>query len=741
MSESVSDTALARKASVIRALQKVIEDASGLELNGTSPDTTFLELGLDSLLLTQVTFALKKEFAISIGFRQLLEDLPNLDLLAEYLLKEVPQLVPDAPPAPLDPLPTAPPVASGQPAEVPAAFVAAIHRISATNPDSIQGVVQQQLLLMQQQLLLLGLAPAGAAPEFGTTAAPQEAVALLSATPVATRAPTTSATARSDEANDAPVSAKAPAHYLEGDEPPRSVRYDTKKAFGASASTHTTDAQELSTRQREKLDALIQRYNAKTKGSKAWTEQHRDALSDPRIVTGFRPLIKELIYPIVAVRSSGARLWDIDGNEYIDALNGFGSNFLGHASKVVSDAMKQQIDAGYEIGPMQPSVGACADLVCELTGADRAAFCNTGSEAVMGALRIARAVTGRQRVAMFSGSYHGIFDEVLVRGTRRFQPIPAASGIMPESVTNALVVEYGTPESMEILKAQAGDLAAVLVEPVQSRRPDFRPVEFLRELRQVTERGGCAYIWDEVITGFRIEPGGAQAHFGIKADLATYGTVLGGGMPMGVIAGKREWMDALDGGSWTFGDDSVPTVGATYFAGTFVRHPLSMAATRATLEHLKQRGPELQRGINARTERLAETLNTYFQRVGAPVKIKYFASLWKIFQLEDHPQQDLLFCFLREKGIHIWDGFPCFLTDAHTDADVDQIINAFKGSIEEMQSAGFYPESTRDTTPSSFNATQPPVPGARLGRDEHGNPAWFVPNPNQSGKYMKVEMQ
>jgi glutamate-1-semialdehyde aminotransferase len=385
--------------------------------------------------------------------------------------------------------------------------------------------------------------------------------------------------------------------------------------------------------------------------------------------------------------------------------------------------------------------------VCELTGHDRAAFCNTGSEAVMGAMRIARTVTGRNLIAVFSGSYHGIFDEVIVRGTKRLRSVPAAPGIMPESVENVLVLDYGTPESMALLKERAGDLAAVLVEPVQSRRPDFQPVEFLRELRGVTEKAGCAYIWDEVITGFRAHPGGAQAHFGVKADLATYGKIVSGGMPMGVIAGRRAWMDALDGGFWQFGDDSAPTVGVTYFAGTFVRHPLAMAATKATLEHLKARGPALQRDLNAKTDRLAGTLNAYFKERGAPVKIKHFASLWKAFQLEDHPMQDLLFCFLREKGIHIWDGFPCFLTDAHSDADVDGIIDAFKASVAEMQEAGFYPApaeparpAAKALTPPVFDASKPPVPGARLGRDPSGNPAWFVPSPSEPGKYMKLEL-
>ncbi|MBK6812859.1 MAG: aminotransferase class III-fold pyridoxal phosphate-dependent enzyme, partial [Sandaracinaceae bacterium] len=175
---------------------------------------------------------------------------------------------------------------------------------------------------------------------------------------------------------------------------------------------------------------------------------------------------------------------------------------------------------------------------------------------------------------------------MIVRGTKSLRSIPAAPGIMPGAVQNVLVLDYGTDETLNVLRSRAGELAAVLVEPVQSRRPDFQPREFLHEVRRITEQSGSALIFDEVITGFRLHPGGAQAHFGVRADLATYGKVVGGGQPIGVMAGKREWMDALDGGGWQFGDASVPTVGVTYFAGTFVRHPLALAAANASLDYL-----------------------------------------------------------------------------------------------------------------------------------------------------------
>ena len=196
-------------------------------------------------------------------------------------------------------------------------------------------------------------------------------------------------------------------------------------------------------------------------------------------------------------------------------------------------------------------------------------------------------------------------------------------------------------------------------------------------------------------------------------------------------------MDALDGGFWQYGDDSMPTVGVTYFAGTFVRHPLALAAAKAVLQHLKAKGPGLQREMNARTEALASQLNGELVRLGAPLKIKQFSTLWKAFYLEEHPFGDLLFYMLRDRGLHIYDGFPCFMTTAHDEASVRQIVNAFRDSIVEMQESGFLPAAPKSEE-AVRDAAKPPVPGARLGRDETGAPAWYVAHPEVPGQFVKV---
>jgi glutamate-1-semialdehyde aminotransferase len=278
------------------------------------------------------------------------------------------------------------------------------------------------------------------------------------------------------------------------------------------------------------------------------------------------------------------------------------------------------------------------------------------------------------------------------------------------------------------------------VEPVQSRSPEFQPVEFLKELRKITSESGTALIFDEVITGFRVHPGGTQAMFGIRADLGTYGKVIAGGMPIGVIAGKKEFMNALDGGTWQFGDDSTPEAGVTYFAGTFVRHPLALAAAKASLEYMKAKGPALQEGLTVKTKRMVDALNSICKQHGLPLFVAQFGSLWKIKFKEDVPYVELLFTLMREKGIHIWDGFPCFLTEAHTPEEVDQIIKKFEESVQELVAAEFLPslKITNENKDQHQVIDKPPVPGAKLGRDLQGNPAWFISDPGRPGKYMQV---
>lgn len=676
-----------RKDLLIKRIKELLETASGIEMQGMTPVMSFLEMGFDSLLLTQVALNLKKEFGLPISFRQLAGEYGNLDLLASYLDANLPA---ETLPSP-QPIPSAAPIA--------------LVGTGGNNP--VINLISQQIQLLAQQVALLqGNVPAGT---------PVTAPIQIPTQPTA----------------------GFPENGLSTEE-----QAELKKPFGATAKIERQTTT-LTERQQTFLDQLVINYNKKTLGSKNSTQQHRTYMADPRVVSGFRPLTKEIVYSIVVNRSSGCRLWDIDGNEYIDVLNGFGSNMLGYQPPVITEAIHEQIEKGYELGPQHALAGPVCNLICEFTGFDRAALCNTGSEAVLGAMRIARTVTGRSLIVAFSGSYHGINDEVIVRGTKKLKSFPAAPGVMPEAVQNMLILDYGTDESLEIIRARANELAAVLVEPVQSRRPEFQPVEFLKAVRQITASSGTALIFDEVITGFRVHPGGVQALFGIQADLGTYGKVIGAGMPIGVIAGKKQFMDALDGGFWQYGDNSSPQAGVTYFAGTFVRHPLALAAASASLEFMKAQGPSLQQGLNNLTSRLVEGLNRVCKEYGIHLYAVSFGSLWKLKTKEDIPYTELVFTLMRYKGIHILDGFPCFLTMAHTDREVNLIIEKFEETISELTDAGFFVSHSQENRSDNEKykiLEEPPIPGARLGRDRDGNPAWFIVDPNHPGKYKKLNL-
>jgi acyl transferase domain-containing protein/glutamate-1-semialdehyde aminotransferase len=697
--QNPTDVLQAQQAAALVKLRALFGDISGLSADQLVASAPFLEIGLDSLLLTQASTAIEKSFGVRVTFRELLEELSSLDALAAHLAPSMPA------PAPA---PLAIPSLTSLPA-VPAAAIAAPADLTFLPSGGVEALVRKQLEIMEKQLEVLRH-PTAAAAAVAFSAASTVAPSL-----VTQAAPTPSA-----------VSPGAAAS---------SVKKPEVQAFGPYKPVQKGVAGALPDQQQKALDALIERYAALTKESKRLTAEHRAHFADPRTVSGFRQIWKEMVYPIVTDRSQGSRLWDVDGNEYVDMTNGFGSILFGHRPDFVIRAVSEQMDKGFEIGPQSPLAGKVAELLCRMTGMERAAFCNTGSEAVVAAVRTARTVTGRDKIAMFTGDYHGIFDEVLARpqtsnGVLRSRPV--APGVPQSAVDNILVVDYGDPASLDILRAQAHELAAVLVEPVQSRRPDLLPKEFLQELRVLTQKSGTALVFDEIVTGFRVHPRGAQGYFGIQADLATYGKVIGGGIPIGIIAGKGKYLDALDGGQWNYGDASGPEAGMTFFAGTFVRHPLALAACWACLNHLNDNSPDLQRNLNQKTRQLVEAMLEFAQRAGAPVQIPYFAS-WMCFQFpHDVPYASLFWAYMRAKGIHMWEGRPSFLTTAHTDADIELVLKAFRETIVEMQRGGFLPGEPPQ------EAAAPPQPGARLGKDRDGKPAWFVPDPARPGKYLQI---
>lgn len=473
-----------------------------------------------------------------------------------------------------------------------------------------------------------------------------------------------------------------------------------------SASKVIKSDEKLTLQQSDFLQEFAQDYSVRTQKSKNQAQSERPFIANCRMAP-FRSHIKEMSYPIVGRRSSGSRVWDVDGNEYIDISMGYGVHLFGHQPQFITDALKQQLDLGMQIGPLSEKAGAVARLLCELTGMDRVAFCNSGTESVMAALRFARAATGRTKFVMFEGSYHGWSDGTLGLPAGISSSLPMARGIGHGAMDDVVVLEYGTDESLEIIESIGNELAAVLVEPVQSRRPDLRPKEFLENIRTFTQEKGIALIFDEVITGFRVHPGGAQSWYNIEADLVTYGKVLGGGMPIGAVAGRSRFLDTVDGGTWQYGDQSSPLVPTTFYGGTFNKNPLSMAAAKAVLAHLKEKGDKLQKSLSDRVAKMAQRLNDYFEKENFPIRVIHFSSWFRFIALGEYSLQrfpldvDLFFYMMVHKGIYILETRVSFLSTSHTDDDVEVIIQGAKESAKVLRKGGFFSRTAANLV--SFN--------------------------------------
>ena len=609
-----------------RAVAELFAELSGITIDADSYATSFLELGFDSLLLTQVTQAVQKRFGVKVTFRQILEDCGSVRALAERLDAKMP--------------------ADAFAAEATAS--AAAIPVQPTAAGSVEALIQAQTqaiakLLEQQMAALKGVG------------------AQASASPM-------------------PIPVSAPA----------AAAAEPKKAHGPFKPVQAGSKDGFTEQERAFIQALVERYNRKTPNSKQYTQQHRAHLADPRVVSGFRAIWKEMVYSIVTNRSRGSRLWDIDGNEYIDIVNGFGVILLGHSPDFVSDAVRKQIDLGVEIGPQSDLAGEVAERICKLTGMERVAFCNTGTEAVMAAMRVARTVTNRDTIVYFTGDYHGTIDEVLLRATPR-GAAPIAPGVLAGAPGSIVILDYGTDAALEYLRANIDKIAAVMVEPVQSRHPEVQPAAFLKEVRAITETGGAALIFDEVVTGFRLTQGGAQNYYDIRADLVTYGKVIGGGYPIGVVAGRGPYLDALDGGFWSFGDDSAPEAGMTFFAGTFVRHPLAMAAALAVLKHLEDEGPALQEKLAERVAATAREIEAGFRGMGVDARFPACATWFMPHLPQDARFGSLLYYMMRERGVHVLESYPCFFTTAHTEADYRRVVEVFLEVGREMVAAGMLP--------------------------------------------------
>ena len=385
--------------------------------------------------------------------------------------------------------------------------------------------------------------------------------------------------------------------------------------------------------------------------------------------------------PFFAERAEGAHVWDVDGKKYVDYVGTWGPAILGHAAKVIIEAVKKAADKGASFGiPSEPEV-RMAQLVKEcVPSVEKVRMVNSGTEACMSAIRVARGFTDRPKIIKFDGCYHGHVDSLLVKAGSGALTCgnPDSGGVPAEFTAHTIVLPFNDPDAVEqAFAANKGQVAGIILEPVPANAGVYLPkAGYLEFLREITAANGSLLIFDEVMTGFRVSLAGAQGKFGIKPDLSCFGKIIGGGLPVGAFGGRAEIMDVL-----------APE-GPVYQAGTLSGNPLAMAAGIAALEELKSgevheqlemMSARLEEGLTAAAEKSG--LSVVTQRAGS-ISCLFFADQ-PVYNLADAMNADLerfkkYFHGMLTEGVYLAPSAfeAAFLSAAHTPQDIDLTIEA-----------------------------------------------------------------
>ncbi len=386
--------------------------------------------------------------------------------------------------------------------------------------------------------------------------------------------------------------------------------------------------------------------------------------------------------PVFIERAEGAYVHDVDGNRYLDYVGSWGPMLLGHNHPDVREAVERALARGTSFGAPTEAEVTLADLVVEMVpSVDKVRLVNSGTEATMSAVRLARAATGRDVMIKFRGGYHGHGDSFLVEAGSgaATHGAPSSPGVTEGTARDTLVAEYNDLDSVQALfDANPGGVACVIVEPVAGNMGCVPPVEgFLEGLRSLCDRHGAVLIFDEVMTGFRLAPGGAQERFGVTPDLTTLGKILGGGLPVGAYGGKAELME------------QIAPEGKVYQAGTLSGNPLATAGGIATLTHLRDHpelydrleelGAHLERRVLAVLEDLG--LDLTWHRVGAMASLHFRSPPvhgWAEASGSDRERFGRFFHGMLERGFYLAPSpfEALFLSTAHTEEDLDRTTEA-----------------------------------------------------------------
>lgn len=393
------------------------------------------------------------------------------------------------------------------------------------------------------------------------------------------------------------------------------------------------------------------------------------------------------ITPPFIARASGSRLWDEDGKEYIDFVGSWGPMILGHAHPAVLEAVAKAAADGLSFGAATAREVEMAELMCSLVpGMDMVRMVNSGTEAVMSAIRLARGFTGRDKIVKFDGCYHGHTDAMLVKAGSGVltQGLPGSQGVPTGCTQDTLTAAYNDLRGVEALfAAHPGEIAGVIVEPVGANMGVVPPAEgFLPGLRRLCDENGALLIFDEVITGFRLALGGAQEYFGVRADLCTFGKIIGGGMPVGAYGGRREIME------------HVAPLGGVYQAGTLSGNPVAMAAGLAQLRLLRD-APDFYAKLNRTSDSFFRALEEILRASGQAFCLQHVGSLGCVFftgetvrdydsaQTSDKARFTAYFRRMLDSGIYLAPSQfeAMFLSASHTPEDLERTLAAAKEAL------------------------------------------------------------
>ena len=396
-------------------------------------------------------------------------------------------------------------------------------------------------------------------------------------------------------------------------------------------------------------------------------------------------------YPFFVKKSQGSSIWDEDGKKYVDFCNAYGALLLGHTRKEIISAVSQQLKIGTLFcAPTEIEIELSKLIIGNFPSIDKVRLVNTGSEATMTAIRLARGYTKKKKIIKFEGCYHGAHDSVLVKAGSgaAHHGISVSDGGLSEVSKHTLVVQYNNSKELEQVLKKNNDIAGVIVEPILANMGLILPGKnFLSEIRKITRRYHVPLIFDEVVTGFRVSPGGAQKHFGIKPDLTTLGKALGNGFAIAAVGGRKEIMNLLT------------PAGKVYQASTFAGNPISVSASIASIKTMNKLKNKIYPKLEQYCALLSRAIDDMASDLKIPHQINFTSSMLQIF-FTNKPVTDFrtsknadakkfqkMFRSLLKSGVFIAPSQfeTVFLSDAHTKTDLNKTLDAYQTALKSVK--------------------------------------------------------